>query len=77
MPIFDYRCKACDKTFEMLVLSGETPACPACGSIELEKLVSLPAPQGKSGKIIANARAQAAKEGHFSNYDASELKGKP
>ena len=45
MPIFDYRCKACDKTFEMLVLSGETPACTACGSTDLEKLVSLPAGQ--------------------------------
>jgi putative FmdB family regulatory protein len=76
MPYFDYHCKACDKTFELLVFSGDTPACPTCGNTDLEKLISLPAPQGKSGKIISNARKQAAKEGHFSNYNSSELKGK-
>ncbi len=75
MPFFDYHCKACDKTFELLVFSGETPACTRCGSTNLEKLISLPAPQGKSGKIISKARAQAAKEGHFSHYDASEWQG--
>ncbi|ANJ66228.1 FmdB family transcriptional regulator [Halothiobacillus diazotrophicus] len=76
MPLFDYHCTACDKTFELLVFSGEIPTCPTCGSTELEKQISLPAPQGKSGKIIAAGRQQAAKEGHFSNYKSSELKGK-
>jgi hypothetical protein len=34
----------------------------------MEKLVSAPAAPGKSAGIVAKARKQAAKEGHFSNY---------
>ena len=72
MPLYDYRCKDCDKTFELLVKSSTVPACPACSSQNLEKQVSLTAPQGQTAGIIAKARTQAAKEGHFSNYKASE-----
>lgn len=72
MPLYDYRCTACDKTFELLVKVSSVPACPTCGSQHLEKQVSLTAPQGQSAGIIAKARTQAAKEGHFSNYKASE-----
>jgi putative FmdB family regulatory protein len=72
MPIYDYRCKQCHHDFELLVKSSTIPACPACGSLEIDKQVSLPAQQGKSAGIIARARSQAASEGHFSNYKASE-----
>ncbi|HEU4569800.1 MAG TPA: zinc ribbon domain-containing protein [Gemmatimonadales bacterium] len=43
MPIFDYRCTACDRTFELLVRNGTTVACPACGATKVEKLLSVPA----------------------------------
>ena len=72
MPLFDFHCRDCDKTFELLVRSGGDPVCPHCGGSRLEKQLALVAPQGQSAGIIARARAQAAREGHFSNYKASE-----
>lgn len=41
MPIFEYRCQSCRHEFEALVRGGQTPACPACTSPALERLVSL------------------------------------
>lgn len=72
MPIFDFQCKQCDHVFETLVLGSTAPVCPECGSRNLEKQVSRPAPQGKTAQGLARARAQAVSEGHFSNYAASE-----
>jgi len=73
MPIFDFRCKACANNFELLVRSSSVPACPACGSADVEKQISAPPPSGQSAGLIERARAQAAREGHFSNYRPSEL----
>ncbi len=73
MPIYDYRCNDCNKAFELLVKSTTILACPACGSLQLEKQVSLPAAPGKTAGILKRARTQAASEGHFSNYKPSEL----
>lgn len=72
MPIFDFRCKKCGRTFEVLVRGSVTLACPECESEEVEKLVSRPAAPGKTAGILARGRAQAAREGHFSNYAPSE-----
>ncbi|MBS4095235.1 MAG: zinc ribbon domain-containing protein [Sulfuricella sp.] len=72
MPIFDFRCGECSKTFELLVRSATVPACPACGSEQLEKQVAAPTAPGQSAGLVAKARAQANKEGHFSNYKRSE-----
>lgn len=72
MPLYDFHCRKCDKEFELLVSLSATPACPECGGTEMQKCVSLTAPKGKTAGILANARAQASKEGHFSNYAASE-----
>lgn len=72
MPLYDYRCSDCKQTFELLVRSSTIPTCPACGSLQLEKQVSSIAPQGHTAGIISSARAQAAREGHFSNYKPSE-----
>ncbi|HQT25959.1 MAG TPA: zinc ribbon domain-containing protein [Burkholderiales bacterium] len=72
MPIYDYECGECRHVFDKLVLSSTVVTCPKCGSGNLQKLVSKPAPAGHSADIIRSARAQAAKEGHFSNYKASE-----
>ncbi|SMF97597.1 putative regulatory protein, FmdB family [Methylomagnum ishizawai] len=72
MPIYDYHCPQCDKQFELLVSASSVPTCPHCGGQNLEKLLSLTAPQGKIPGIIAKARGQAAKEGHFSNYSKAE-----
>ena len=32
MPIYDFRCNDCNKTFELLVKTSTVPACPACAS---------------------------------------------
>ena len=40
MPVYAYRCQACDATFDLLVRGGTVPACPQCGSTSLEKQVS-------------------------------------
>lgn len=74
MPLYDFHCRDCDKTTELLVRTSDTPTCPACGSSQMEKLLSLPSPPGKSKDIIRRARAAAAKEGHFSNFSAGERK---
>ena len=72
MPLYDYHCKDCNKTFELLIKLSDMPVCPECGGQNLDKLVSLPAPPGQTGAFLNKARAQAAKEGHFSNYKPSE-----
>ena len=73
MPLYSYRCKACDHGFEILVrFSDPAPSCPACGAGEPVRQVSGIAAEGKSGAVIQGARKMAAREGHFSNYSRSE-----
>jgi putative FmdB family regulatory protein len=41
MPIFEFHCQKCDKTFERLVFrSDETVECPDCGEQGVNKLMS-------------------------------------
>lgn len=41
MALFEYKCADCGKVSEHLVYSeDEKPACPICGSVRLEKLLS-------------------------------------
>ena len=53
MPIFEYLCKTCDSDFEALVHSGQTPACPSCEGVELEKKFSAFAVSGPSTQLAA------------------------
>lgn len=71
MPIFDFHCDSCGQTFELLV-RGDPPVCPHCGSSRVAKQVSAPNAPGRSKEILASARRQAAREGHFSHYSRSE-----
>ena len=72
MPMYEYRCRSCANTFEALVRGENLPPCPQCGSVQLERLVSAPVAPGHSKAIIASARKQAAREGHFSNFSQGE-----
>lgn len=72
MPLFDFHCDACDRTFEKLVRADTLPPCPHCGASRVHKCVSAPQAPGKSAGLIAGARRQAAREGHFSNYSRAE-----
>jgi putative FmdB family regulatory protein len=41
MPIFEFHCQKCDKTFERLVFrSDEAVECPDCGEQSVNKLMS-------------------------------------
>ena len=43
MPIYEYRCRVCERKVEVLVRSGGArPACPECGSLLSDKLFSVP-----------------------------------
>lgn len=42
MPIYEYRCRECETTFEVLVRGSDAVACPQCGSSSLDKLLSAP-----------------------------------
>lgn len=50
MPLYAYRCSDCDREFETLVRSGETPQCPSCGGSGLERLLSLIAKPASGGE---------------------------
>ena len=58
MPMFDFVCAKCRNEFEALVRGSTAAACPQCGSIELEKQLSLPALKTESTHGLA---MQAAK----------------
>ena len=53
MPIFEYRCQACGHEFELLVLKGTVPACPACKGDTLERTISVPAVKSESTHALA------------------------
>jgi putative FmdB family regulatory protein len=41
MPLYEYRCRGCEETFETYVRAwGEAVTCPRCRSGEVEKLLS-------------------------------------
>jgi putative FmdB family regulatory protein len=53
MPIYEYACKGCDRTFEELVLrpSDEKDVrCPACKGARVEKRMSRPAAARTGGE---------------------------
>jgi putative FmdB family regulatory protein len=60
MPIFEYACKGCGHEFEALVRPQDAaPACPACQSTQLDKLISRPAIKSDTTHALA---LQAAKK---------------
>ncbi|MEO6443792.1 MAG: FmdB family zinc ribbon protein [Gemmatimonadaceae bacterium] len=58
MPIYDFKCADCGAQSEILVRGKEVPACTACGSETLERLLSLPAVKSATTKALS---MQAAK----------------
>lgn len=41
MPLYEYKCCACDHCFEVLVRDKSTPVCPACQAQNVERQLSL------------------------------------
>ncbi|MBL0172889.1 MAG: zinc ribbon domain-containing protein [Gemmatimonadaceae bacterium] len=65
MPIFDFVCSDCQHPFEALVRGSAAPACPACGSVALEKQMSLPSVKTEStrGKSMQAAKRRDQAQG--------------
>lgn len=61
MPIYEYQCGKCGKTFEAIVKRGEEDAviCPACGSKNPRKLMSACAYIGGEGGASSCAGCSA------------------
>src|SRR5688572_5080909 len=60
MPIYEYRCKSCNRVFEKLVRAGapDGQPCPECGGAETKRLLSLFAQQAPAG-MMAQAFVEA------------------
>jgi putative FmdB family regulatory protein len=41
VPIYEYRCRACGRSFERLVSGQQTVVCPGCDSADVTRLLSL------------------------------------
>ena len=57
MPIYEYDCRACGHSFELLVRRDTVPACPACESGDLERLLSLSSVRSESTRSLARRAA--------------------
>src|SRR6476660_1176524 len=75
MPLFEYRCLACESQFELLVRGAATPACPSCGATTLERLLSMFAvssegasERNRTGFAAAQRQKSQAKQKEASHY---------
>jgi putative FmdB family regulatory protein len=41
VPLYEYVCRKCSKQFETLIFGADVPACPACQSAEVERILSV------------------------------------
>ncbi len=41
MPIFEYQCRGCGNSFEILIRGEERARCPACNGTRLDKQLSV------------------------------------
>ncbi len=68
MPIYEYVCRSCENKFELLIRgTSAEPVCPACKSVDLEKLFSLPAVKSESTHALAMKAAK--KRDSRQNYE--------
>lgn len=67
MPLYEYRCRACSHAFETLVRGGDQPACPACHSSDLERLLS-------SFGVSSEARSHAVLQGARRDFTYSSTR---
>ena len=69
MPLFDFRCRSCGTQFEALVRPPAEPACPACASADLERLVTGFSVSIRSGGLSKAARKAVQKQQHAQHRD--------
>lgn len=42
MPLYDFHCHDCDKTYEAIVAAGQFAPCPVCGLIAADRFFPMP-----------------------------------
>jgi putative FmdB family regulatory protein len=58
MPLYEYKCGGCGNQFELLVRqTSEAVACPACGSLAVERILSMFAVSSASTRQASTAAA--------------------
>lgn len=73
MPIYEYRCRACRHDFEVLVRTGDTPACPACAAVDLERRISLFAVDSAGTRQAARKTSMARSVKRQQDKDAADI----
>jgi putative FmdB family regulatory protein len=69
MPLYDFKCRACGHEFEALVRPSHDPACPSCGSADLERLLTGAGFSVRAGGLSAAARRAVQKQQHQQRRD--------
>jgi putative FmdB family regulatory protein len=71
MPLYEYRCEACDHQFEIIQKFSDDPVsvCPSCGRGPVVKLLSSPAIQFKGSGWYITDYARKARGGAPANAD--------
>ena len=75
MPIYEYECRACSHRFEAIVRPNDSaPACPACKSADLERLISLfavdaPGTRSKALGAIQKSNAKVSNDKAWADFE--------
>lgn len=77
MPLYEYRCESCDRTFEVMQKFSDAPltSCDVCGA-PVERLLSAPALQFKGSGWYITDYARAGQSQAKSNGAPPETNGK-
>jgi len=69
MPLYEYKCSACGRQFELLIMKASQPitgapdagwpVCPTCGSESVERLLSMFAVSSDASRQASTASAYA------------------
>ena len=74
MPLYEYRCEACEHRFEIIQRFSDDPVsvCPSCGNGPVVKLLSSPAIQFKGSGWYITDYARKGQDGSGKKADKKE-----
>jgi putative FmdB family regulatory protein len=77
VPIYEFRCGACESRFELLADAGtDTAPCPECGEADAERVLSVPGAPLKLTKTGADRRKQERKNESLRKRTKADFKAK-